>query len=111
MTMATRNNPLDPYDLALLYVRMNIKDPKCIVTGRIVGEECLLCDIHSCSGYKKERKKFLKEFVHWWRDTHEHHCLTKDELWEKAGTREPITREDIGLPPGSQDGLESHPYW
>lgn len=73
MTMVARNNPLDPYDRALLYGRMNLTSPKCLVTGRIVGEECALCDIHGCSGYKKERKKFLKEFIHWWRETYEHH--------------------------------------
>lgn len=60
---------------------------------------------------KESRRQFLKEFVHWWRETHEPHHMTDDELWEKARTREPITREDLGLPPGSQDGLKSHSYW
>ena len=94
----------------------------CGNTGVIYGSDmCLYCVVHSCHGYKeakerertkvKDRRLFLKEFVHWWRETHEPHHMTDDELWEKAGTREPITRKDIGLPPGSQDGLESPPYW
>lgn len=111
MWMVARNNPIDPYDQALLYGRMNLTSPKCWVMDRIVGEKCAFCGLHTCNGYKKERKKFLKEFVHWWRETYEPHRLTNDELWEKAGTREPITREDLGLPPGSQDGLKSHLYW
>lgn len=34
--------------------------------------------------------------------------LTTDELWEKAGTKEPITRKDIGLEESDHTGLETY---
>ena len=34
--------------------------------------------------------------------------LSNDQLWKKAGTNIPITRQDIGIPKNSNNGLQTY---
>ena len=56
--------------------------PICDHTGSRVGSDgCLCCVRFGCEGYKiatrrkkaekESKRQFLKEFVHYWRETHE----------------------------------------